>query len=328
MADQSSNPSGTKGQAPVKGSSTEISSKRKPATLSSFDPNAPQPSTPSDAFEGMDIDELESDAEEINLDEVVERNKVLDQGAANAGAGSETAKPPSYLLPFYKTLYPTFKSFWYCQLDFTDDLFTKINHDIRALMLKHGDEHKKTPGELGFKPFETVMYRANKCFTGSDKMTDEELTSAWVTADKINADMARDLELGGFPKEFGPPGDWIEKSTKLQRPGGGATKDKESVSSVSLGVNSGPKEAPVMSHSNKEWNPDAGDSIQDLSRAHGAEILPATEGGVCGYSRRGGGWEVLVKEGNGTDIRYRLVSALQAPTFNRDRPTGQNLTIG
>ena len=66
-------------------------------------------------------------------------------------------------------------------------------------------KHKQTPGELGPKPFETVMYRVNECFTGSDKMTDEELTSAWVTADKINADIARDLELGGFPKEFGPP---------------------------------------------------------------------------------------------------------------------------
>ena len=84
--------------------------------------------------------------------------------------------------------------------------------------------------------------------------------------------------------------------------GGGATKDKKSAPSVSSSANTGHKEAPALSICDKGWNPDAGDSIQELSTANGTPVLPATEGGVCGYSRKGGGWEVLVKEGNGTGV--------------------------
>ena len=273
--------------------------------------------TGDDGESGAEEDGPESDDEPLTEGEKKEEQRKLAEGAANSAKakkldGPDMAKIPPYILDYYKTLYPAFKRFWTTSGTFTRRQQKEYNKAIEDLISKHGDKSSQEVAALPFETFIDAKEDTLECFQEAEKMNKEDLSQAWLTADKRIMDMKQKLLLSGFPQEFGPPNDdWIERNIGLQRPG-----SKASSTSSAMDVH------------DEKWNPDAGDTIQELSRASGVQLLEATDGGVIGYSRRGCTWEVLVKEGKGTDIRYRMVSVLEVPTFNTSQPSGQNLTVG
>ena len=279
--------------------------------------------------------DFESDHDSITKKEKEEEERKLAEGAKDVGdvlnPGGNMAKIPPYILEHYKSLYSAFQRFWTSSYTFKRRTQKDFNGAVKDLLSKNGDSSSQKVAELPFESFIEVKEEALDCLQDADKMNKDDLLNAWLTADKMITDLRQKLKLSGYPEDFGPPEDWIEQNTGLQRPGKEANNNNEAgdgVSSASSSADSGNQEAPAMGPSDEQWNPDAGDSIEELSRASGAELLVAIDGGICGYSRRGGSWEVLAKEGNWTNIRYRLASALQAPTFSPSNPTGQNLALG
>ena len=103
---------------------------------------------------------------------------------------------------------------------------------------------------------------------------------------------------------------------------------RDNASSTTSMSNSSPRSAATSIIDGK-WNPNAGDSITELSRACGAKLpLISTQGTVCGYTRKGAQFEVLIREAKGANVRFRLVLAKVVIAFDPLKPESQNLVIG
>ena len=316
------------GQVPttnLKASGMDAVATKKPITISAFSKDVNMGNT--EGYNGDDGDDgtggdYESDAEEITLEEKQEYERTQAKGAKNAGVDSKMEQIPAYVLEYYKAIYPTFLKFWTTKAPFSKQA-SKHNKAIKNLINEHGDDSAKTVGVLSFDTFERAKDDALKQFEDSDIMDRTALLRAWSSADKTITGLREDLNFSGFPEEFGPPVDWIEQITGLQRSGDDETDESDNSSIDSE------NDTEKTSVSDEQWDPDADDSIEGLSRACGAKLpLLSADGEVCGYSRMGGRWEILVKQGRDTNVRYRLVPAKAAVNFDPSNPNGQNLAAG
>ena len=145
---------------------------------------------------------------------------------------------------------------------------------------------------------------------------------AFETASKFKQQIIQS-GLGNF--NIDPPDGWIEYATGLKPPGSDESSDNPSSSSDDDSSNddssdgdSGPDDD---GDSVDEFDADADDSIEALAKASGAAIPLISRGDeILAYSERGNNCEVLVKQGKGNDVRYRMMSSKGVSGFNKKKP--------
>ncbi|MCJ1334701.1 hypothetical protein MMC10_011413 [Thelotrema lepadinum] len=188
---------------------------------------------------------------------------------------------------------------------------------------------KRTPY---LPPFELMRRVKTKCI---DPVTQNPTdANVWKEAFQRASEFKQQVIQAGLEGyNIDPPEGWITNLTGLKPPG---SDDSGSEQSSSEGESSEDDRAPSESSSDEEedsvdeFDPDGEDSIEALARASGAAIPLASRGDkILGYSARGNSWEVLVKQGRGDAVRYRMMPAKGVSGFNKKNPGDtHNLAMG